>query len=321
MRRRKDKPGAVLMPALLAGITVIFICSAIVVVFISGASLSRGEFFSFSNFLGIFGTFAPKAAAAAAIVLTLRAGGADLSGFGWIGVYSVVIAMGSSSAVGLLTAVGISVIIGAFNGALIAFAKAPGMLVTALVGLAGNGVKQILKAFQARPVLPQYSLPSGKAEYWINAIYLVVVVVASVIALRYFADDGKVGWNGIRRNKYRVFLMYIISAVLFAISANMYTIRLGLGEIGVGPRFFECAAIASCVIGMRHLTKRQLTVFAAMLPALMISIMNNMLVWMHVNSFNQECINFVVMITLVVAAVLLTVRERKTRRSVRARVK
>lgn len=258
---------------------------ALVVVF----SVASSHFLSSTNVETIFDSVAVIAVLTIGQVFVIITAGIDLSQGAVIALTGVVGAQMMSSGdvlVGIIVALAVGLAVGMFNGVLTAFTRVPAFIVTLGTLSIAGGVALLDTGGE-----PIYQLPSamsnfGTRSFWIFPYIIIVTIILAVImqALLSFSRFGRsiyaIGSNRraallsglpVRRNTVAV---YVISGLMSAIGGILLTAYVNSALPTAGADY-ELDAIAAVVIGGGSLFGGQGTIWAAMLGALLLSVLSN----------------------------------------------
>jgi ribose transport system permease protein len=214
---------------------------------------------------------------------------AELLVHGWPAVLAIVVS--------LLVGAGL----GAFNGALVAFAGLPPFIVTlGMLGIARGVVLVLTNASTVQPLPSSFgSIANGNFLGLPNLLWMfVVVVVAAAFVLRRTVFGRYVYAVGSNAESARLagvpvtavlVAVYAISGLLAAVGGVLFTSRLdaGIPTAGTG---YELNAIAACVIGGASLFGAKGGAFGAAAGALIVGTLNNGGNLLAVNAFYLQII-------------------------------
>ncbi|MBP7002756.1 ABC transporter permease [Amaricoccus sp.] len=309
---------------------VMLVVLVVVSALLSDAFLSRGNVFNLLRQL------TPLLLVSIGMLLVINTGGIDLSvgavaGAGGLAVAMLLPHLPFDGPVAVLLAVAAMLVfgglLGAFNGALIAwFTLAPFVVTLAMMTIA-RGMTYMMS--NGQPVRLPYELRSteildafGSAGLpWLKLPWPVVLSVA-VIAFFWFlmhrtvfgrmviatgSNETAVRLAGIPHRRY-IFAVYVICGALSALAGVVVTSRTAVGTpvAGLG---LELDAIAACVIGGARLSGGKGTVINTVIGVLVLGLIGNIMNLMSVPSYPQQIIKGFI----IVAAVMLQRFGRDTR--------
>ncbi|MCL4069398.1 ABC transporter permease [Pseudomonas sp. GX19020] len=299
-------------------LVLLIIASAI----LSDAFMSRGNIFNLLRQL------TPLLLISIGMLLVINTGGIDLSvgaiaAAGGLAVAIMIPLLPFDGFAAVLTGVLAMLIfgglLGAFNGALVAWFQLAPFVVTLAMMTIARGMTYMMS--NGQPVRLPYELEataifdafgSGGLP-WLRLPWPVVLSIL-VIACFWFlmqrmvfgrmviatgSNETAVRLAGIPHRRY-IFAVYVISGALAALAGIVVTSRTGVGTpvAGLG---FELDAIAACVIGGARLSGGKGTVINTVIGVLVLGLIGNIMNLMSVPSYPQQIIKGLI----IVAAVML----------------
>ncbi len=227
------------------------------------SALCFPSFIGPTNLANIFRQASIPGIVAVGMTFVILSGGIDLSVGATVAVTSIITAQlgGESSVLALSAAVLAGALIGAVNGALIAYAKIEAFIVTLATMLGLRGLAFIMAS--GEPVatdkstwLAQLAKVDIGVVPLIGIIFILILLVATVIAehSRFGRSLYAIGGNeeaavmmglNVKRNK---MLAYVICGFLSGVAGVMITSRLGSGQPSAAEGY-ELLVIAAVVIG------------------------------------------------------------------------
>ena len=284
----------------------------ILVLFIVALAISSRSFLTISNLNVILIQVAANALLATGATFVILTGGIDLSVGSVVGLSGVVAALFAQDD-GLLTcaeAVGLGVLagaaIGAFNGALVAFAKVPPFVATLGNMTVASGLAFVFSDGQPISGLSDQFLGLSGTVHGVSIPVMVMVVVVAVswtvlartrFGMHVYAVGGNahaarvagVGLRGIR------FLVYIIAGALAGLAGVLLAARAtaGIANTGAG---YELNAIAAAVIGGISLAGGRGSMIGTVFGFLIIGVLDNGLNIVNVSPFYQLIVKGLIII-------------------------
>jgi len=262
-------------------------------------------FLSLDNFTNIVRQISVVAIIAVGMTFVILAGGIDLS-------VGAVMALAGTLAAGLmaggvspglafLAALLVGIAFGALNGALVAYAGMPSIIVTlATMGIA-RGLALIYSGGYPIGGLPEWVsiLGSGSVAglpmpgLIMLALYLVawIVLARTAFGRHVYALGGNevaARLSGIRVDRNRL-VIYTISGATAALAGAVMTSRLMSGQPNVGAGF-ELDAIAAVVLGGTAIVGGRGSVIGTLIGALLLGVLNNGLNMVGVDPYVQNVI-------------------------------
>jgi len=287
-------------------------------------SLATNTFASPSNLFNITRNFTFTAIIALGMTIVIITGGIDLSVGSVLCLCSMVLAetmqAGASIYIGIAAALATAVVVGAFNGGLIAYLGMPPFVVTlGMLSIArslATVVSNNTVVFKFGPDQAALLALGGGKTFGVSnpLIYTVVLALITGFVLRWtkfgrhvFAIGGNeqgalLTGVPVRRVKLAV---YIISALSAGVCGIVETGWLGAVTTNIGTGM-ELQVIAAAVIGGANLAGGSGTAFGALIGAALIEIIRNSLSLLGINPFWQG--------TFIGSAILIAVLFERIRR-------
>lgn len=287
-----------LVAAALVGLVVVFS-------FVSPAFLSA------TNVSTIFDAVAVIAVLTVGQAFVIITAGIDLSQGSVValaGVIGAAVMMSHGILLGSLLMLAVGLVVGLFNGLLIAYTRVPAFIVTLGSLSMASGVALLVTGGQ-----PIYNLPPALSNFGGGAVmglfpYIIIITIVAAIVgqiilgrTRFGRSVYAIGSNrtaailsglSVRRT---TVLVYVISGFLSGLGALMLTAYVSTADPQAGANF-ELDAIAAVVIGGGSLFGGQGSVWAATLGALLLSVLSNGTQLLGVSSYAQTLILGIVVI-------------------------
>jgi ribose transport system permease protein len=296
-----------------------------ILVAIIGAQNSN--FFLVSNLKTIGTTVSIVGVLAVVQTVVMLIGGLDISVGSAAGLTSVVSAMvftnQGSAALGILTALGVGILAGLFNGVVIIYGRVNAVIATLATYAGYRGLANLISDGRAQGYTGTDSTFIFIARGTIAGIpvliwILVAVALAAHLLLRY-TDVGRnlyaMGGNataarlaGINLNRY-VIGCYIVAGMAAALAGVMLTARTGSGQPTSGSQGLELQSITAAALGGVSLRGGKGAIPGTILAVLLLGVLENGLTILNVNSFWQD----IAQGFLLVVAVVIQQRRRGTR--------
>lgn len=269
-------------------------------------SLATDSFATSRNLYNISRNVTFTAIIALGMTLVIISGGIDLSVGSVLCLCSMVLAVimhaGYSIEIGIAAAIGTALLVGAFNGILIAYLDFPPFVVTlGMLSLARSlamVVSNNTVVFEFGPDHDQLLALGGGAFFFGIAnpvIYMVVLALITGFVLRWtrfgrhvFAIGGNehaATLTGVPVRPIKV-AVYMISALTAGIAGIIQTGWLGAVTTNIGAGM-ELQVIAAAVIGGANLAGGVGTAFGALVGAALIEVIRNSLGLLGINAFWQ----------------------------------
>ena len=302
-------------------------------------SIANDRFFTAGNLLNILNQSAVVGIAAVGATFVIITAGIDLSVGSNIAISGMVAAvfasMTGNGVLAILLAVLVSVAMGAFNGASVAWlGLAPFIVTLATLGM-GRGLTLQMSQGQSVYDLPDSFNWIGSASVFgipFASVLMVVIFIIGYLLLRHSVFGHKVyavGGNreaarlsGIK-DKNTLFFVYCFAGLCAGLSAVVLVGRLGSATPNAGDGI-ELQVIAAVVIGGTSLMGGKGSMLGTFVGVLLIGVINNGLTLMNVSPF---WVQFVQSAMIFVAVLLDSYNSRRisrrnlrsTRRELRAR--
>ena len=268
-------------------------------------TLASPEFLTGNNMSNLARQVAVFGIIAVGQLLIILTAGIDLSVGSVLGLTGCITAellvTGTPVAIAILGGLAAGVVIGIFNGVLVAYFKLPPFIVTlGMLGIARGAVLVLTDASTVQP-LPESFGKIANGDFiglpnllWMFA--LVVVVTAFVLRRTVFGRYiYAVGSNpesarlaGVPVTRVLV-AVYAIGGLLAAVGGVLFMSRLNAG-IPTGGTGYELNAIAACVIGGASLFGAKGGAYGAAAGALIVATLNNAGNLLNINSFYLQII-------------------------------
>jgi ribose transport system permease protein len=287
----------------------------------------NSNFFLVSNIKTIGTTVSIVGVLAVVQTVVMLIGGLDISVGSAAGLTSVVSAMvftnQGSAALGILTALGVGILAGLFNGVVIIYGRVNAVIATLATYAGYRGLANLISDGRAQGYTGTDSTFIFIARGTIAGIpvliwILVAVALAAHLLLRY-TDVGRnlyaMGGNataarlaGINLNRY-VIGCYIVAGMAAALAGVMLTARTGSGQPTSGSQGLELQSITAAALGGVSLRGGKGAIPGTILAVLLLGVLENGLTILNVNSFWQD----IAQGFLLVVAVVIQQRRRGTR--------
>jgi len=264
------------------------------------------NFFSVSNIFNVLRQVSIVAILAVGMTFVILTGGIDLSVGAVMALAGTIAAglmvnFGMPGWVGLLAGLGVGVILGIFNGYLVAWGRMPAIIVTlATMGIA-RGLGLIYSGGYPISGLPSWISWFGVGRIGIVPVPVIITVIVYALAwvLLQRTAFGRhvyaIGGNelaaklsGVKTQRVKL-AVYAISGVTAAIAALILTGRLMSGQPNAGVGF-ELDAIAAVVLGGTAIAGGRGLILGTLIGAILLGILNNGLNLMGINPYLQDVI-------------------------------
>lgn len=276
------------------------------------------RFLTWENFSNIGRQVSINAVIACGLTVVIITGGIDLS-VGAVMTASMTLAAGTMLAgvpvpVAVALGLGTGLLLGAFNGLLVAYTRLPSIIVTlATMEMARGAVLLYTGGY------PQSGLPTSfgvigqghLAGIAVPTLIMLGVVAAgtvlmrSTIAGRYFhaigGNEEASRLSGVPVQRYRL-LAFVISGGTAALAGIVLSSRLMSGQPNAGIGY-ELDAIAAVVLGGASILGGRGTMIGTLLGALTLGMLNNGLNLMGVSPYVQKILKGVVILVAIYGTV------------------
>lgn len=302
--------------------TVLGLIIALVILF----SLTTERFMSVSNISNLLLQLAGTAISAIGMTMVIITGGIDVSVGSTLGMASVVAGKflmgGYSSFLVLLTAVGIGLLIGLFNGTLVAWGNIPPIIVTlGMMSILRSLMYQLLGGRWISGIPPAIRVIGlGK---WLGIPISMWVTMVLVAFFTYFLSSRPLGRavyavgnnpeaarvSGIDLRRTTLFV-YTVLGALAGFAGLVYVARTGIVQTNTGSGF-ELEVIAAVVLGGTSILGGRGTVIGSLLGAFLVGIIKNGMVLLNVPALSEGLVVGVLIILSVMIDVVRTRGERR----------
>ncbi len=295
-----------------------------IVVVAVNAYLQPG-FFSFDVLQSNLASFTPLVLASMAQAVVILVGGIDLSVGMSITLATVIMAatMDSSSssiAFGIILSIVATLGVGALNGFVIGYLKLPPIISTFAVSSICYGAALL--------IMPQ---PGGYIPYSFYETYqtniasflpmpLVMIIVGLLIwafirrrkIYRYIyavgGSEPAAFANGINTKKIKLYA-FMIASIFIVLTALAVVAQTATGDANMG-RAYTLNSIAAVVIGGISLQGGKGSLFGAVLGALILGFISNIIFFAELSSFYQDLIKGLIIIFALTLSILPTIRKK-----------
>jgi ribose transport system permease protein len=298
---------------------VIFLIVAAVFIFMIFAS---PVFLTEGNILSILLSLSIESMMAVGMVVLMVGGGFDMSVGSILGFTGIILGKlltnGVPSVAAVLLALVVGVVIGLWNGFIIAKVKI-NPFVTTLASLSiFRGLSYVFTSGRNISGLPDAFQAIGQTRYFgvqLPIVYAVVLLIVGEIVLRnsrFFRQYYYIGGNeraarlsGINVDRMTIFA-YVLTGVLAAWAGIVFTARMGSASCQAGTGW-ELRVITAVILGGASLKGGSGTVLGTFLGVFLMALLSNALVLLGVDIYWQQ---FVVGVVLISAVVIDTLGRR-----------
>ncbi len=261
------------------------------------------RFLTWENLGNIGRQVSINAIIATGMTLVIISGGIDLS-VGAVMTLAMTLGAGAMLAgvpvpLAIALALGTGVLCGAINGALIAYARLPAIIVTLAMMEVPRGIALLYTGGYPLSNLPEAFGPLGRGEF-LGVHVPTWVMIAVVLAGHFFLTRAVAGralyalggneeaarLSGVPVNRYKL-LAYILSGFTAALAGVVLASRLMSGQPNAGIGF-ELDAIAAVVLGGTAIVGGRGSILCTLIGAVMLGVLNNGLNLMSVSPYTQK---------------------------------
>lgn len=224
----------------------------------------------------------------------------------------------------LLVGIAVGLVLGAFNGALVAFGKVPPIIATLGTMSVYRGFTFVLSKGQwvtAHEMSEAYmNLPHGRFLGLTNLIWAAVIISAIMYYFSRYTRSGReiyaIGGNktaarfvGVSETKVHL-LIFSLSGALSGLAGVMWTARYAaaVNETATG---FELMTVAACVLGGVNIAGGSGAVPGVILGALFLGIINNALPVINLSPFFQMFIQGAIVLAAMFFNTMMDKRQEK----------
>jgi ribose transport system permease protein len=301
-----------------------FVLLLVIVVFSLVMAVLNPIFISRLNVEAILLALSVEATIAIGMVILIIAGGLDLSVGSTLALSGVVAGLAMTELalpvpIGVLLGLAAALLVGLFNGLLIAWLKINPFITTLGTMIAVRGLVLVLASGRAVLNLPESFNQIGQGrlagvQYPIFVVLLLVVVGDLLVRnTRFFRQNYYVGGNeraarlsGIAVDRVKIF-NYCLVALLAGVAGLLLTARFGSASVTVGSGV-ELRVITAAIIGGASLSGGEGSVLGAFLGALFMAMLANALNLLGVDVYWQ---NLITGMFLILAVVFDVINERR----------
>ncbi len=289
-----------------------------------GMSLVSDRFLTWENLGNIGRQVSINAIIATGMTLVIITGGIDLS-VGAVMTLAMTFGAGAMLAgvpvplsIGL--ALGTGLVCGAINGALVAYARLPAIIVTLAMMEVPRGIALLYTGGYPLSNLPASFSALGRGEILgvhLPTLVMIVVVVAGHFFLNRFVagrafyalggNEEAARLSGLPVSRYKM-LAYLLSGFTAALAGVVLSSRLMSGQPNAGIGF-ELDAIAAVVLGGTSIVGGRGSIIGTLIGAVTLGLLNNGLNLMSVSPYTQKILKGGV---ILIAIYLGTVKRDRT---------
>lgn len=302
-----------------------FTVLGLIVVLIVFFSLTTERFMSVSNLSNLLLQLAGTAISAIGMTMVIITGGIDVSVGSTLGMASVVAGKflmgGYSPLLVLFAAIGVGLLIGLFNGALIAWGNIPPIIVTlGMMSILRSLMYQLLGGRWISGIPPAIRVIGlGK---WLGVPISMWVTILLIAFFTYFLSSRPLGRavyavgnnpeaariSGIDLRRTLLFV-YAVLGALAGFAGLVYVARTGIVQTNTGSGF-ELEVIAAVVLGGTSILGGRGTVIGSLLGAFLVGIIKNGMVLLNVPALSEGLVIGVLIILSVMIDVIRARGER-----------
>jgi len=293
-----------------------------ILVMVVAMSIVSKVFLTSGNIINILRQVSLNGILAVGLTFVILTGGIDLSVGSLVAVTGVVVGSMLINGYGWLEAVaagvGISVLFGVFNGAMIAYCGLPPFIATLAGQTIGRGFALVFSDGKPYALTDKDFLNIGKGSalgipipIW---ILLIVCVVAAVVLNKTTYGRHVYAFGGNRnatklagvKTRFVEMIVYVISALMAGIVGVILAARISSGQPTAGLGY-ELDAIAAVAIGGTSMSGGVGTLSGTILGFIIIGVLSNSLTLLNVSSFYQQIVKG----AIILIAVLMDMRSKR----------
>jgi len=276
---------------------------AILVLFLIIMLFLTNRFLTFQNITNIGRQISFNAIISVGMTIVIISGGIDLSVGSIVALSSCmtasVLTKTNNIFLAIVTALAIGFAVGCFNGILISFTGIAPFIITLSSSSICLGITFVYTQAKPIPIDNETFKYLGQGNIIGIPIPIFIMITVFIVAafIMHNTKFGRyvygIGGNekavilaGVDAKKYKT-IVYIISGILSAVTAIIYTARLSSGVPSIG-KGFEMQAITAAVIGGASLAGGQGGVWGTLIGAIIIGILNNALNLLNISSYYQD---------------------------------
>jgi ribose transport system permease protein len=284
------------------------------------------EFFSYDVFKSNLASFTPLILASMAQGVVVLVGGIDLSIGTAITLSTVIMAatMGDSPGsilTGVVLAVVAVLLVAALNGITVGYLKLPSIISTFATSAICYGLALL--------IMPQ---PGGYVPYVFYETYQytiagllpvsLLVIIAGLLIWVFFkkrriyryiyavgGDEQAAFANGVNTTKVKL-MTFLISGIFIILTSLVVVSQTSTGDANIGQAF-ALNSIAAVVIGGISLRGGKGHLFGAVLGALILGFISNIIFFANISSFYQDLIKGLIIIFALTLSILPSIRKKE----------
>lgn len=304
----------------------------IIIIFSLILSFGSSTFINKTNFESLQTSIAPSAIIAVGMMILLISGVFDLSVGAVMGLTGAVLSILLTNGVPVILAVigslGVGLIFGFFNGALIAWVKVNPLIATIGTLFIGRGLTQALLRGEDSYGIKINSqilmdIGAGKTFGVYNMFWIMIIIVSitQFIISRVYAGKQLyyIGGNyesarlaGIKVRKIRI-ISFVLSGFLAALAGILATSRFGISSKYLGENL-QLQIIIACLIGGASIAGGQGSIVGGLLGVVFMSLIVNLFNILEISSFWQNIIVGFILIFVIFLDAFLSERRKKASR-------
>ncbi|MBB1510880.1 ABC transporter permease [Tessaracoccus sp. MC1756] len=294
------------------GIGILLVLVALIVTF----SVLSPQFLSVANLFNISRQIATLGIVAVGFTFVLITAGIDLSVGYQLSLYVVVLGTLMSTfqiqwVLAILLTMGLGVIVGLINGAVIAFTKVAPLIITLSMMMVLNGVSYLISG--GLPILgfpPEFSLISTGTLLGVPfpLILMVIVWLVGLVVLNktYFGrnfyaigsniEAARLSGVNVKGNQ---MLVYALCGLFTSVGAVLMLSRLNSAQSATGAGF-EFSVLTACVLGGVSVMGGKGNLFGAFVGVLIVGVLSNGLLLLNVSAYVQLVITGLILAAAVI---------------------